>query len=75
MMPSSVDPYWPNWYENYWYGTQRRRKGWRRLRALFRRGLSRADACPVQTDKPSLLAASRGVPKDSSAASIGVRHG
>jgi hypothetical protein len=72
MMPSSVDP---NWYESYWYGTQRRRKGWRRLWAVFRWALSRPDSSPVQADKPSLLPASRVAPKGSSLASIGDRHG
>jgi hypothetical protein len=72
MMPSSVHP---DWYESYWYGTSRWRKGWRRLRAVFRRAMSRPDSCPVQANKPSLLPASRGTPKDSSLASIGDRHG
>jgi hypothetical protein len=72
MMPSSVDP---NWYESYWYGTPRRRKGWRRLRAVFRRAMSRPDSCPVQADKASLRRASRSAPRDSSLVSIGDRHG
>ena len=72
MMPPSVDS---NWYESYWYGAQRPRAGWRRLRALFRRALRRADPCPALADKPSLLAASRSAPKVSSLVSIGDRHG